>query len=285
MLRNIKCFFWLSLMAVFGFIIHLSMYITPFIYPFSDKLYRRINYWSSKNIWGFWGYIIEDFHQVPIHFSGDDFTKNENAIIICNHQSWSDILVIIVATRKAAMTANLKWMAKHSLRYIPLVGWGMHFIDCIFLKRDWAKDKKAIEKTFGRIISKEIPFWLAIFPEGTRKNPEKLRKSQRFLRQRRMPNWQHVMTPKPKGVAASLQGLQPKLEAMYSLTIHYRDKKIPHPGEMFAGLVSGIDVRVQKITKETIDTLVTDQDVKKFLYDDFAEKEQWLAAKKLEAGC
>jgi 1-acyl-sn-glycerol-3-phosphate acyltransferase len=254
------------------------MYFTLLIYPFSKPTYRKINYWVSDVIWGFWGYIITEHHKVQICYTGDQVISSENAIIISNHQSWSDILIIIAMARKAKMTANLKWMAKSGLKYIPLIGWGMHFIDCIFLKRDWAKDRNAIEKTFEKIVKNNISFWLTIFPEGTRQTPEKLIRSQEISKQKGLQVWRHVMLPKPRGLAASIHGLRPNLQAIYSFTIHYHDQPIPSPAHVFAGLVGRVDVHIRRYSLDEIKLLDTEKAVKNFLMIDFQEKERWIAS-------
>lgn len=43
---------------------------------------------------------------------------------------------------------DMKWMVKDIIKYVPGVGWGMLFLDCIFVKRDWTTDKESIRKTF-----------------------------------------------------------------------------------------------------------------------------------------
>ena len=74
----------------------------------------------------------------------------------------------------------MKWFVKDILKWIPGPGWGMVMIDCIFLKRNWARDKQDVLDLFSKFKRDDIPVFLVSFLEGTRATPEKLAQSQQY---------------------------------------------------------------------------------------------------------
>ena len=87
---------------------------------------------------------------------------------IGNHQAYADILTMMAATPEA-----VGFIAKDSLKRIPIVRTWMVFLGCYFLKRNSLKDGfKAILYGAER-VKKGYP--MVIFPEGTRsKGPDML---------------------------------------------------------------------------------------------------------------
>ena len=110
--------------------------------------------------------------QVDFVFSGDDLPQGENTLVVANHQSMADILVLMPLARRQARLGDMKWFAKDIIKYFPGVGWGMLFLDCLFLKRDWMADRSRIDQTFSKIRDHGVPFWVISFSEGTRRTPE-----------------------------------------------------------------------------------------------------------------
>jgi len=85
---------------------------------------------------------------------------------IGNHQAYADILTMMAATPQA-----VGFIAKDSLKMVPIVRTWMVYLGCYFLKRDSLKDgMKAILYGADR-VKKGYP--MVIFPEGTRsRGPE-----------------------------------------------------------------------------------------------------------------
>jgi len=87
---------------------------------------------------------------------------------IGNHQAYADILTMMAATPEA-----VGFIAKDSLKKVPIISTWMLLMGCYFLKRDSLRDgMKAILYGADR-VRKGYP--MVIFPEGTRsKGPEML---------------------------------------------------------------------------------------------------------------
>lgn len=65
-------------------------------------------------------------------FCDFDFTPNENEryLYIVNHESILDIVVLY-----SVLPKNVVMVAKHTLRYVPIFGWGMWLAGVVFLNR------------------------------------------------------------------------------------------------------------------------------------------------------
>lgn len=81
-------------------------------------------------------------------------------VIICNHQSILDILIIY------CLWYRFKWISKIEVRGIPVLGWYVRMADYIFVDRgDKVSKAKMMEESYV-CLKKGIS--IMIFPEGTR---------------------------------------------------------------------------------------------------------------------
>jgi lysophosphatidylcholine acyltransferase / lyso-PAF acetyltransferase len=98
-------------------------------------------------------------------------TFKGHGVVVCNHQSWIDILVIM-------HLYDFSFLSKESVRNYPWIGKIAECIQCIFIKRGDTKEKKAeaIKIVQERQILAEtgaVPPML-IYPEGATTNGEAL---------------------------------------------------------------------------------------------------------------
>jgi len=83
-------------------------------------------------------------------------------IYVMNHQSMLDIPIAFVA-----IPANLRFIAKHSLKYIPFVGWFIWFTRMVFVDRgNRSQALKSLTAAGNRIRERGIS--VIAYPEGTR---------------------------------------------------------------------------------------------------------------------
>ncbi|OIO35251.1 MAG: hypothetical protein AUJ74_07355 [Candidatus Omnitrophica bacterium CG1_02_44_16] len=149
--------------SVLTIILYLVMLLCSVIfYPFDKKrcLAHKQCFWWSDAIIGlnpYWN----------VHIAGsENIDKKRTYIIIANHQSLADI-VLIYQTKM-----QFKWVAKKSLFKVPFIGWSMSLARHIKLERG----------NFGSIkkVYREAAEWLRggmsvlFFPEGTRSQTNKI---------------------------------------------------------------------------------------------------------------
>lgn len=189
--------------------------------PFSHGAFRRFNSWAADTWWGLCVQLSEFFYGTRVVLTGDAIPNDENAIIVLNHQSMTDIPVVLAFARSKGRLGDLKWFVKDVIKYVPGIGWGMLFLDCLFIKRNWTDDQNYVLKVFGRILRHATPMWLVSFVEGTRVTASKLSQSRKYALQNGLRAPEHVLIPRTKGFSASVKALRGHAQAVYDLTIGY----------------------------------------------------------------
>lgn len=215
------------------------------LYPFSAQLFRRYQRGVAYMVWGWWGFAVQKLCGMTLKVTGDTLPAEEDAIVICNHQEMSDIIVILCHAYNIGAVTRTTWMAKNVLKYIPGLGWGMSFLDTVFLKRNWSRDEAGIRATFAKIIENRLPIWMISFPEGTRSTPAKLEKSREYARLRKMEPMANVLLPRSTGFVATVAGLRSHVTAVYSLTIGYPGY-VPKLTEIIRGDMNEVGLHIRR---------------------------------------
>lgn len=226
---------------------NIMQFFSVFLRPFSHAFYDQYNTFCASLVWGWWAWGVQKLVGVKVIVHGDPIPLRENAIVMANHQSMSDVLILLCLGLQAKQLAHTKWLVKDALKWVPFLGWGMYLAGCIFLKRDWAKDEQNIKRTFARYAESSRRFWVISFPEGTRLTPKKLAQSQKYAQERGVPPTQKVMLPRPSGFIASLEGLRERVQAVYSVTLRYPGDRATGLFAIMRGDVDQVDVYFKRI--------------------------------------
>jgi 1-acyl-sn-glycerol-3-phosphate acyltransferase len=242
--------------------------------PFSRRAFRRFNRWCADVWWGWCVVAGRRVARMRLIITGDDVPAEENVIVVANHQQMPDIPVIMQLARSKRRLGDLKWFVKRAMRNIPGVGWGMRFLNCLFVERSWAADREMIQRTFATIVTERIPLWLISFSEGTRLTPAKLEASRDLALSRGIEPLRHVLLPRTKGFAASVAGLGDHITAVYDLTIGYADG-IPSLWQYITGRVRQIHLHVRRFPIEQLPRL--EHELADWLIARFREKDHLLA--------
>ncbi len=240
---------------------------------FSPRAFRRVNQRMARIWWGWCALGAEKVYGTQWIMSGDDVPMRENAIVVLNHQEMADITVVFSVARWKGRVGDLKWFVKDVLKYVPGVGWGMLFLDCPFIKRNWTADKDYIQGVFRNILKHEVPLWLMMFAEGTRVRPEKIARSREYAEKLGMTPLDHVLVPRTKGFVASVQSLRGHVDAVYDLTIGYVGG-VPTLWQWIKGYVRKVHVNVRRYA---IDAMPEDgKALSDWLVNRFEEKDRLL---------
>jgi 1-acyl-sn-glycerol-3-phosphate acyltransferase len=265
-------------LTVFGFVtligFNFLQMLSLTLIPFSRKAFRRFNRWCADTWWGWCVIGGERINRTRIVITGEEVPPRENAIVVVNHQQMPDITTVMAFARSKGRLGDLKFFVKKALQIVPGLGWGMSFLDCLFVRRDWAADRSMITKTFRRIVNENVPLWLVSFVEGTRITPAKLARSQEFAKQRGIEIMHHVLTPRTKGFSASVVGLGDHIAAVYDLTIGYVEG-VPTLWQYIKGHVRRIHLHVRRFPVEELPRL--EHELNEWLLARFAEKDRLLA--------
>ncbi|MEZ4741747.1 MAG: lysophospholipid acyltransferase family protein [Bdellovibrionota bacterium] len=225
--------------------------VSLIILPFSLKIFTRVNRAFANFWWGGIVFMMERVYRIKFIFTGDTLPAGENVILFANHQGMIDIPVIMPIAWRKSRLGDLKFFVKDILKYVPGPGWGMLFLGCLFVKRDWYSDKDHIGRIFSRFISGNVPIWLVSFLEGTRITAKKQRSSQQFAKERGFKPLKHVMVPRTKGAVGSVIGLREHVSAVYDVTIAY-PKGIPTLWQLMKVLPKEFHVNIRRFPVETL---------------------------------
>ncbi len=201
-------------------------------------------------------------------------------LVLSNHQTWADILVLIKVFYKKIPFP--KFFMKKELIWIPFIGFGCWALDFPFMKRysreflrenphlkgkDIEITRKACEKF------RTIPVSIMNFVEGTRFSIEK------HLKQR--SPFKNLLKPKAGGVAFVLSTMGDKLNSILNVTISY-----PNGAQSFWSFLSSkaTDIRVwvetMPITNELLGDYTDDDNYRmrfqEWLNNLWAEKDELL---------
>ncbi len=156
----------------------------------------------------------------------DSLSQDEWYLLISNHQSWADILILNVAFGRSIPIFKY-FLKKQLLWQLPVGGlscWMLGFpLVSRYSKKKMRKDPKLAEKTVKSLSQacdklSLCPTTTIIFPEGTRHSEEKSEKQ-------RSP-YKHLLKPKTQGIALVVNALPKTLKTMLNVSICHEPKKM-----------------------------------------------------------
>ncbi|WP_299574116.1 acyltransferase [uncultured Shewanella sp.] len=195
--------------------------------------------WISVN-----GIIEAILHPTKIKLTGDNqFSEKEWYMVIANHQSWVDILILQrVFNRKIPF---LKFFLKQQLIYVPILGLAWWALDFPFMRRYSTAQLKKNPKLKGKDTEitrkscekfKHKPVSVMNFVEGTRFHPGK--------HQKQNSPFKHLLKPKAGGMAFALDAMGSQINKLVNVTIYYPDK-IPSYWEYICNGLDEVHVDIQ----------------------------------------
>lgn len=153
----------------------------------------------------------------------EDIQPNDWNLVIANHQSWLDIIVLQHVFNKKIPI--LKFFIKDQLKWIPLLGFAWWAMGCPFMKRytkeylaknphKQGKDMESTRKAIKQFNNQ--PVSVMNFIEGTRFTKIKQTEQQ--------SPFQHLLKPKAGGIGFVISALGHKIDHLLDVTIVYPEK-------------------------------------------------------------
>jgi 1-acyl-sn-glycerol-3-phosphate acyltransferase len=191
-------------------------------------------------------FIIEDNSQL---------SKQNWYLLICNHQSWADIVLLCMLF--GSRIPMPKFFLKQQLLYVPFVGLACWALDMPFMRRysrqyllkhpeKRGKDLESTKRSCEKF--KNMPTTVINFVEGTRFNQQKQQQSS--------SSYQYLLPPKALGIAYTLSVLGEQFDQIINVTLAYPNT---NPSlTPFKALLSG---KLDKVVVK-IDTIPIDQQLR-----------------------
>ena len=172
----------------------------------------------------------------------DELNKKDWYLVLANHQSWVDIIVLQRALH--GQIPFLKFFLKKELIYVPLLGLAWWALDFPFMKRYSqaflkknphlrGKDLETTRKACAKF--KHKPVSVMSFIEGTRFTQAKHDKQK--------SPFEHLLKPKAGGIAFVLDAMGEHLTTLVDVTIYYPEG-IPSFADLLCGRVKKVYVEV-----------------------------------------
>ena len=190
--------------------------------------------WSVCNEW--WMGFLN-----PLRWSArlpEDLSMRGWYLLVCNHQSWVDILVLQKAFN--SRIPFLKFFIKKELLYVPLLGIAWWALDYPFMRRRGGasarKDLQAARKACEKF--RHMPTSVISFVEGTRFTAEKHRAQQ--------SPYLHLLQPKAGGISVALETMGDMFTSVLDVTIAYPEG-VPTFVDVMAGRLKAVSVTVRTL--------------------------------------
>ena len=187
--------------------------------------------------------------------------KDRWYLVICNHQSWTDIVVLQSIFWNTV--PGVKFFTKQELIWVPFIGLGMSALGFPYVKRATKAqikqnpelrhaDRESIEQACRRFL--QHPTTILNFLEGTRYTPEKhARQAARF---------EKLLNPKVGGISTVMRNMDGHLDKVLDVTIHY-----PHGTPNFWTFIQGrcpsVSVHVEPLEPPPIDASIGERDYRR----------------------
>lgn len=175
--------------------------------------------------------------------SKDKFDKKSWYLLICNHISWVDIMVL---TQVALNTLpSPKFFLKEELKRAPFVGMAAWAMDMPFMKRYSSSYLEKHPEKKGQDIEttrrscekfKNIPTTIINFVEGTRVTADKLKSTK--------SPFKYLLSPRAGGIAFTLSAMGHLFSGVINVTLNYPDNKNPTVDILF-GRLNRVQVEIE----------------------------------------
>ncbi|KAI0067914.1 acyltransferase-domain-containing protein [Artomyces pyxidatus] len=151
----------------------------------------------------------------------------QKAVLIANHQVYADWWYAWCLTYFMGTHRDVFIVLKKSLKWLPVIGWGMQFFNFIFLARSWAHDRVYLVKELitRHTSHRDTPLTFILYPEGTLYSKDTRPISKKFADKMGIPDAQYTLLPRSTGLHYSLRALSPRTP-----NLHLIDITVAYPG-------------------------------------------------------
>ncbi|KAK3510635.1 hypothetical protein QTP70_011900 [Hemibagrus guttatus] len=242
--------------VVSGLILNFIQLCTCVLWPINRQLYRRINTRLAYSLWSQLVMLLEWWSATECTLYMDessvkDFGK-EHVIVILNHNYEIDFLCGWAMCERYGVLGSSKVLAKHELLKVPLIGWTWYFLEIVFCKRRWEEDRETVFKGLNQLRDYPEPMWFLLYCEGTRFTEKKHQISMQVAESKGLPKLKYHLLPRTKGFTTTLQCLKGTVNAVYDVTLNFKDKENP----TLLGIINGkkyrADMRVRRFAVDEI---------------------------------
>lgn len=190
------------------------------------RVFRRVCTRIVLGIGEIWAWVVvrvfRGLHHTRYVIEGDrdQVDRRHSYMVICNHQSWVDIPVLLEVFD--GRLPFYRFFLKRELMWLPLLGLAFWALEYPFMRRyskaylekhpeKQGEDLKATRRACDRM--RGVPATIINYPEGTRFTPAK---------HAAQPSpYRNLLRPRAGGLSFVLSSMGDQLDALLDVTIHY----------------------------------------------------------------
>lgn len=158
----VSAYFWIEMFGSSAILFPVALLIWLVTMPFDPRRYYLHQFsclWSNLVFW------LNPMWRLKVT-GKEKIDRNQTYVIVSNHQSGADILVLFT------LRLHFKWVAKRSLFFVPFLGWNMAMNRYISLRRGKKSSMHQMMELAKRDLLRGNS--MMIFPEGTRSKDGRL---------------------------------------------------------------------------------------------------------------
>lgn len=251
-----------------------------FVRPFSITAHRYIALQFSYAFFLVSTFLLQVWSSMTFKMYGDELPKNKSCLIILNHSSSADFLIGLahLAKMKYPSPGNAKSVVKASLGKVPVFGTILRFAEFLFLTRSWTADRGSFLSSLFSLReygSSVTPFWLVLFPEGTRLTADKIQHSRNYAVSQGDAPFTNVLYPRFKAFVAILSALRDRLDVVVDATYIFSGS--PTLENVLAGKAATV-VHAHAVCHDMKSLPEGDVHLQQWLMDRWREKDGRIAA-------
>ncbi len=242
-------FFLILLFSLLYCVLYLCLYLLCHLIPFRQTRTRAKQKLLGiyRNLCTVCGFLLRLRLNVTVTCDQNTapLSRDNIYIMIANHQSWFDILLITCFIHPD--TSLIKFVMKQELLWqLPFASWFCYLNGFPILKRK--SDEKSRHHDLSAITAAcksmcDTPGTLMSFPEGTRFSTKK--------KQAKQSPFQSLLPPKPKGLSLSIEAMHTHLAGVIDLTIIYHHQRASI-GDFLLGRMRDVDLHYQLLSNEQL---------------------------------
>ena len=241
--RSLSLVLWWTLCTA---TIHITQYLGAPLYLINRDYYYAWMALTKQQYGVFVATLTAWFSPTPVWVSGDSSVAGqlklssngalltdfpERIVMIANHQLYTDWLYLWWIAYTSRMHGHIYIVLKESLKYVPIIGWGMMFFSFIFMSRKWEKDQSRIAHRLQKLTARHKgpmsgsqdldPMWLLLYPEGTNVSANTRKTSRKWAEKQGIEDMRWQVLPRSRGLQFALSELRGTIEWVYDCTVGY----------------------------------------------------------------
>ncbi|KAK9472517.1 uncharacterized protein V1510DRAFT_365272 [Dipodascopsis tothii] len=220
--KTVKPLLWLvpavADLVLSNMLLAVTRVLAPRLPSYADPLTCMV----AASFWGYLYFFIETVKRFQVSFSGDPLAPEDSALLICNHRSYADYVLIYALSLYYRMQGRCRFLVWRNLFTLPSLRW---LLSSVLIPQNWSfSSETRRDKLFRRAQLSDGPTWIVLFPESAKYSLELAYEHIQFCRQNGLPKMTQCLYPRFEAFVPVVQHLQETktVANVYDLTFVYR---------------------------------------------------------------